>query len=87
MEVVLGVVVQVWQVGAHFEALVKLESMAPLLLPCIFFTYQTSPPAHCVHLLTKPNVQMWLMAQMKAYDMLMKGSNIFCGTFHLSRLF
>ena len=44
---VLGVVVQVWQVGAHFEALVKLESMAPLLLPCIFFTYQTSPPAHC----------------------------------------
>ena len=48
MEVVLGVVVQVWQEGAHFEALVKLESMAPLLLPCIFFTYQTSPPEHCV---------------------------------------
>ena len=36
IEVVLDVVVQVWQVGAHFKALVKLESLLPLVLPCIF---------------------------------------------------
>ena len=36
IEVVLDVVVQIWQVGAHFKALVKLESMVPLVLPCIF---------------------------------------------------
>ena len=36
IEVVLDVVVQVWQVGAHFKALVKLESLVPLVLPCIF---------------------------------------------------
>ena len=36
IEVVLDVVVQVWQVGAHFKALVKLESVVPLVLPCIF---------------------------------------------------
>ena len=47
IEVVLDVVVQVWQVGAHFKALVKLESMVPLVLPCIFFTSQTRPPPHC----------------------------------------
>ena len=48
IEVVLDVVVQVWQVGAHFKALVKLESMVPLVWPCIFFTSQPSPPEHCV---------------------------------------
>ena len=48
IEVVLAVVVQVWQVGAHFKALVKLESVVPLVLPCIFFTSQTRPPEHCV---------------------------------------
>ena len=37
IEVVLDVVVQVWQVGAHFEALDNLESFLPLVLPCIFF--------------------------------------------------
>ena len=37
IEVVLDVVVQVWQVGAHFEALIKLDGVAPLVLPCIFF--------------------------------------------------
>ena len=36
IEVVLDVVVQVWQVGAHFEALDNLESFLPLVLPCIF---------------------------------------------------
>ena len=36
IEVDLVVVVQVWQVGAHFKALVKLESLVPLVLPCIF---------------------------------------------------
>ena len=36
IEVDLVVVVQVWQVGAHFKALVKLESLVPLDLPCIF---------------------------------------------------
>ena len=54
MEVVLGVVVQVWQVGAHFEALVKLDSVVPLDLPCIFFTSQTRPPAHCVQVACRP---------------------------------
>ena len=49
IEVILGVVVQVWQVGAHFKALVKLESVVPLVLPCIFFTSQTRPPEHCAH--------------------------------------
>ena len=48
IEVVLYIVVQVWQVGAHFKALVKLESVVPLVLPCIFFTSQTRPPEHCV---------------------------------------
>ena len=48
IEVVLDVVVQVWQVGAHFKALIKLESVVPLVLPCIFFTSQTRPPPHCV---------------------------------------
>ena len=48
IEVDLVVVVQVWRVGAHFKALVKLESVVPLVLPCIFFTSQTRPPAHCV---------------------------------------
>ena len=47
IEVDLVVVVQVWQVGAHFKALVKLESLVPLVLPCIFFTSQTRPPEHC----------------------------------------
>ena len=47
IEVVLDVVVQVWQVGAHFKALVKLESVMPLVWPCIFFTSQTRPPEHC----------------------------------------
>ena len=47
IEVVLDVVVQVWKVGAHFKALVKLESVVPLVLPCIFFTSQTRPPPHC----------------------------------------
>ena len=47
IEVVLAVVVQVWQVGAHFKALVKLEIVVPLVLPCIFFTSQTRPPEHC----------------------------------------
>ena len=47
IEVVLDVVVQIWQVGAHFKALVKLESVVPLDLPCIFFTSQTTPPEHC----------------------------------------
>ena len=47
IEVVLDVVVQVWQVGAHFEALIKLDGVAPLVLPCIFFTSQTRPPPHC----------------------------------------
>ena len=47
IEVVLDVVVQIWQVGAHFKALIKLESVVPLVLPCIFFTSQTRPPAHC----------------------------------------
>ena len=46
---VLDVVVQVWQVGVHFKALVKLESLVPLVLPCIFFTSQTRPPEHCAH--------------------------------------
>ena len=36
IEVVLDVVVQVWQVGAHFKALIKLDRMAPLVLPRIF---------------------------------------------------
>ena len=36
IEVVLDVVVQIWQVGAHFKALIKLESVVPLVLPCIF---------------------------------------------------
>ena len=36
IEVDLVVVVQVWRVGAHFKALVKLESLVPLVLPCIF---------------------------------------------------
>ena len=36
IEVDLVVVVQVWRVGAHFKALVKLESVMPLDLPCIF---------------------------------------------------
>ena len=45
--VVLDVVVQVWQVGVHFKALVKLESLVPLVLPCIFLTSQTRPPEHC----------------------------------------
>ena len=57
IEVVLDVVVQVWQVGAHFKALVKLESVVPLVLPCIFFTSQTTPPAHCV----KSNESLWLI--------------------------
>ena len=48
IEVVLDVVVQVWQVGAHFKALFKLESVVPLVLPCIFFTSQTRLPEHCV---------------------------------------
>ena len=48
IEVVLDVVVQVWQVEAHFKALVKLESVVPLVLPCFFFTSQTRPPEHCV---------------------------------------
>ena len=59
IEVVLDVVVQVWQVGAHLKALVKLESVVPLDLPCIFFTSQTRPPAHCVrsrHVLTEAKV-------------------------------
>ena len=47
IEVVLDVVVQIWQVGAHFKALVKLERVVPLLFPCIFFTSQTRPPPHC----------------------------------------
>ena len=47
IEVVLDVVVQVWQVGAHFKALVKLESVVPLVLPCIFFMSQTRLPEHC----------------------------------------
>ena len=36
IEVDLVVVVQVWRVGAHFKALVKLESVVPLVLPCFF---------------------------------------------------
>ena len=48
IEVVLDVVVQVWQVGAHFKALFKLESVVPLVLPCNFFTSQTRPPENCV---------------------------------------
>ena len=31
------------------------------------------------------NVQMWLMAQMKAYDTAMKEFELFCGAFHLSQ--
>ena len=45
-EVVLDVVVHVWQVGAHFKALIKLERVVSL--PCIFSTSQTRPPPHCV---------------------------------------
>ena len=37
IEVDLVVVVQLWRVGAHFKALVKLVSVVPLVFPCIFF--------------------------------------------------
>ena len=52
-EVDLDATGQVYQVGAHFKALGKGESMEPSVLRCIFFTYQTGPGELCVQGLEK----------------------------------
>ena len=49
-EVDLNATGQVYQVGAHFKALGKGESMEPSVFCCIFFTYQTGPGELCVGL-------------------------------------
>ena len=46
-EVDLDATGQVYQVGAHFKALGKGESVEPLVFHCIFFTYQTGPGELC----------------------------------------
>ena len=43
----------------------------------------------CFHLIMTPNAQIWVLAQMKAYDMPFEGMQplAFWSTFHLRRLF
>ena len=52
-EVDLDATGQVYQVGAHFKALGKGESVEPSVLRFIFFTYQTGPGELCVQGLEK----------------------------------
>ena len=50
-------------------------------------TNSLNKKTHPNHKVTRRNVQMWLMAQMKAYTMPMKNCTLLCGPFHLRRLF
>ena len=50
-------------------------------------TNSLNKKTHPNHKVTRRNVQMWLMAQMKAYTMPMKNCTLLCGPFHFRRLF
>ena len=68
IEVDITAIVEVWQVGAHFKALVKEVLVAPSILRCLFFTSQARPGEQCDGKLAKTGLKITVNNYSIFYD-------------------